>query len=127
MGLALATRRTLAEEVRTMAHDALDAWLDGREADAAEGATLREISERFLQTRSALLSVCLEAVIRQQYAKALQQTEAECTCGRRIVRRRFDAKEVSTLQGTITVSPVLLLRSLRAWLASPGCATAALR
>ena len=103
MGLACAARRPLAEEVRTRAHDALDAWLDAREADAGETSTLREISERFLQTRQALLRACLEAVIRQRSAKALQQTEAECACGRRLFRRRFDAKEVSTLHGTITL------------------------
>jgi hypothetical protein len=101
MGLALAVRRTLAEEVRTMAHDALDTWLDQLEADTSEAPTLREISERFLQTRHAVLSACLEAVIRRRYAKELQQTEAVCTCGRRLCRRRLDAKAISTLHGTI--------------------------
>jgi len=103
MGLALAAQRSIAEEVRTMAHDALDAWLDQVEADTADAPTLREISERFLQTRHALLGACLDAVIRRRYAKELQQTEAECACGRRLVRRRFDAKQISTLHGTITL------------------------
>jgi hypothetical protein len=103
MGLARAARRTVAEEARTMAHDALDAWLDQLEVDTAETPTLREISERFLQTRPALLNACLEAVIRQRYAQELQQTQAECACGRRLVRRRFDAQAVSTLHGTITL------------------------
>ena len=86
-----------------MAHDALDAWLDQIEADTADAPTLREISERFLQTRHALLGACLEAVIRRRYAQALQQTEAVCACGRRLFRRRFDAKQISTLHGTITL------------------------
>jgi len=103
MGLALAAHRSIAEEVRTMAHDALDAWLDHVEADTADAPTLREISERFLQTRHALLGACLDAVIRRRYAKELQQTEAVCGCGRRLVRRRFDAKQISTLHGTITL------------------------
>jgi len=103
MGLAVAARRSIAEEVRTMAHDALDAWLDQIEADTADAPTLREISERFLQTRHALLGACLDAVIRRRYAKELQQTEAVCGCGRRLFRRRFDAKQVSTLHGTITL------------------------
>lgn len=103
MGLALAARRSLAEEVRTMAHDALDAWLDQLEADTAETPTLRAISERFLQTRHALLGACLDAVIRRRYATELQQTEAVCGCGRRLFRRRFDAKQISTLHGTITL------------------------
>jgi len=99
MGLGLAARRTLAEEVRTMAHDALDRWLDQLEADTSDAPTLREISERFLHTRHTVLSACLETIIRQRYAKDLQQTEAVCPCGRRLFRRRLDAKEISTLHG----------------------------
>jgi hypothetical protein len=98
MGLA-AVHRTVVEEVRTMAHDALDAWLDQLEADtSADAPTLREISERFMQTRLTLLGSCLEAVIRRRYAADLQQTEAVCSCGRRLCRRRLDPKEISTLQ-----------------------------
>jgi hypothetical protein len=61
MGLALAARRTLAEEARTMAYDALDAWLDQLEADTSDAPTRREISERFLHMPHALLSSCLHA------------------------------------------------------------------
>jgi len=104
MGLA-AVHRTVVEEVRTMAHDALDAWLDQLEADTtADAPTLREISERFMQTRLTLLGSCLEAVIRRRYAADLQQTDAVCSCGRRLGRRRLDPKEISTLQGTFTLS-----------------------
>src|SRR3989441_5474784 len=82
MGAALAVvdRR---EDLRTMAHDALDTWLDQIEAETATAPTLREISDRFLATRADLLGACLEAVIRRQYAAELQQTEAVCACGRR--------------------------------------------
>jgi hypothetical protein len=86
-----------------MAHDALDAWLDQLEADTAQAPTLLEISERFMQSRLTLLGTCLEAVIRQRYAADLQQTEAVCACGRRLFRRRLDAKEISTLHGRITL------------------------
>jgi hypothetical protein len=86
-----------------MAHDALDAWLDQLEADTAEAPTLLDISERFMQTRLTLLGTCLEAVIRQRYAADLQQTEAACACGRRLFRRRLDAKEISTLHGRVTL------------------------
>src|SRR5260370_23494229 len=104
MGLA-AVHRTVVEEVRTMAHDALEAWLDQREADTtADAPTLREISERFMQTRLTLLGSCLEAVIRRRYAADLQQTDAVCSCGRRLGRRRLDPKEIATLQGTFTLS-----------------------
>ena len=100
---ALAAIRDRQEALRTMAHDALDAWLDRLEADTAETPTLLELSERFLQTRLELLGPCLEAVIRERYAADLQQTEAVCGCGRRCVRRRFDAKEMSTLHGRFTL------------------------
>ena len=86
-----------------MTHDALDAWLDQLEADTADAPTLREISERFMQTRLTLLGSCLETVIRQRYAADLQQTEAVCMCGRRLFRRRLNAKEISTLHGRITL------------------------
>jgi len=86
-----------------MAHDALDTWLDQLEAKTDHPPTLREISDRFLTTRLELLSACLETVIQQHYAKDLQQTEAHCACGRRLRRRRVDAKEISTLHGCVTL------------------------
>ena len=91
------------EEVRTMAHDALDAWLDQLDQATAEPPTLLEISERFMATRLQLLGACLETVIRQRYAADLAQTEAVCACGRRLFRRRVDAKELSTLHGRVTL------------------------
>lgn len=91
------------EDLRTMAHDALDRWLDQLDAETATAPTLREISDRFMATRSQLLSACLETVIRQQYAAELAQTEAACACGRRLRRRRLDAKELSTLHGRVTL------------------------
>src|SRR2546425_9162888 len=92
MGAALAVvdRR---EDLRTMAHDALDTWLDQLDADRSKAPTLREISERFMATRLELLGACLETVIRQHYAAELQQTEAVCACGRRLRRRRLDRSE----------------------------------
>jgi hypothetical protein len=86
-----------------MAHDELDRWLDQLDAETAKGPTLREISERFLATRSQLLSACLETVIRQQYGAELERTEAVCGCGRPLRRRRVDAKEISTLHGCLTL------------------------
>ena len=86
-----------------MAHDALDAWLDQLEQDTPAPPTLLEISERFMTTRQQLLGACLETVIRQHYAADLAQTEAVCPCGRRLFRRRLDAKEISTLHGRVTL------------------------
>jgi hypothetical protein len=91
------------EDVRTMAHDALDSWLDRIEAEATDGLTLLELSERFMATREEMLSACLEAVIRRRYAADLAQTEMVCGCGRRLYRRRLDRKELSTLQGRVTL------------------------
>lgn len=91
------------EEARTMAHQALDEWLDGLEAEAGEAPTLLEISERFMETRLGLLAACLESVIKKRYAADLQQTEAACACGRLLRRRRFDAKAISTLHGRVTL------------------------
>ncbi len=86
-----------------MAHDALDAWLDQLAAQTPDAPTLLEISEQFMQTRLTLLGACLEAVIRERCAADLQQTEAVCACGRRLFRRRLDAKEISTLHGRVTL------------------------
>src|SRR5712692_3604210 len=102
MGAALAGLDR-QEEFRTMAHDALDKWLDQLDTDTPQRPTLREMSDRFTATRSELLGVCLETVIRRQYAAELQQTDAVCACGRRLRRRRVDAKEISTLQGRLTL------------------------
>ena len=86
-----------------MAHDALDAWLDRLEQEPPAPPTLLEISERFMATRQQLLGACLETIIRQHYAADLAQTETVCPCGRRLVRRRLDAKEISTLHGRVTL------------------------
>jgi len=87
----------------TMVHDALDAWLDQIEAETAAPPTLLDLSEQFMASRLTLLGACLETVIRQQYAADLAQTEAVCECGRRLARRRLDAKEISTLHGRVTL------------------------
>ena len=102
MGAAAAVREG-QEDLRTMAHDALDAWLDQIEADATDSPTLLDLSERFLATRAQLLGACMEAIIRRQYAADLEQIEAVCGCGRRLARRRLDAKELSTLHGRVTL------------------------
>jgi hypothetical protein len=103
MGAALAVVAYAQEELRMMAHDALDKWLDQIQAKTGKAPTLLEMSERFMATRLQLLGACLEAWIREQYGSDLEQTEAECGCGRRLRRRRMDAKEISTLHGRFTL------------------------
>jgi hypothetical protein len=107
----LADRR----EARTMAHHALDEWLDRMEAEEGEAPTLLAISERFMETRLDLLAACLESVITTRYAADLQQTDAVCACGRVLRRRRFDAKTISTLHGQVTLH--------RPYFYFDGCAT----
>ena len=75
MGAALALVTDQQEDLRTMAHDALDKWLDQIEAETGKTPTLLEISERFMATRSQLLGACLEGLICQQYAAELEQQE----------------------------------------------------
>jgi hypothetical protein len=103
MGAALAIVLPAPKDGRTMAHDALDAWLDRLETETATPLTLREISEGFMASRLALWSACLETVLRQPYAADLAQMAAVCGCGRRLRRRRLDAKEISTLHGSMTL------------------------
>lgn len=101
--MGAATALDWQEDIRTMVHDALDAWLDQIEAETAAPPTLLDLSEQFMASRLTLLGACLETVIRQQYAADLAQTEAVCACGRRLARRRLDAKEISTLHGRVTL------------------------
>jgi hypothetical protein len=97
-----------------MAHDALDRWLDQLGAETSDAPTLREISERFLHTRHTVLSSCLETIIRQRYGKDLQQTEAVCTCGRRLFSPPARCEGDLDAARPIHFAPaVLLLRCLR--------------
>ncbi len=94
---------TFREDTRAMAHKALDKWLDGIEMEGREPPKLRELSERFMDTRLDLLAACLESVIKKRYAAELKQCEASCECGRVLGRSRFDPKDISTLHGRITL------------------------
>jgi hypothetical protein len=104
MGAALAVTPSPAEELRTMAHDALDRWLDQMVVTGGTAPTLLELSEQFLATRLTVLGSCLEAVIRERFAADLAQMEAPCRCGRRVARHRLDTRTISTLHGTISLT-----------------------
>ena len=81
--------RTLAEftpleEVRRMAHDALDQWIDALAPlfDQQRPPTLMELSAHMTGTRGALLGGCLEALTQELYRYHRHQRHAECPgCG----------------------------------------------
>lgn len=90
------------EEVRALAHEAMDKWLDALAPFSEKGkkATLRELSHHFTSTRSQLFGACMEAAIEKHYADELNRQWCECRrCARGLKRVRLDAKEFSTLHG----------------------------
>jgi hypothetical protein len=104
MGAALALVPRPEDNLRTMAHDALDHWLDQMLTAGGTTPTLLELSEQFLTTRHTVLATCLEAIIRERFAADLEQTEATCACGRRLARHRLDRRTISTLHGSLTLT-----------------------
>lgn len=90
------------DEVRALAHNAVDKWVDGLAPFFEEGKnpTLSEVSEHFLSTRSQFLGACLEGLLENLYGGELEREWANChRCGRRLKRKRMDSKEFSTLHG----------------------------
>ena len=62
--------------------------------------TLRELSEGLQATRRDLQGAILQGAVEERFTEWLQQEFAECPrCGRRLRRKRFEKKVVSTLQG----------------------------
>jgi len=90
------------DEVRALAHEAMDKWLDALAPLFEEGkrTTLKEFSHHFTATRSLLFGACMEAAIEKYYADELNRQWCDCPrCKRRLKRRRLDDKEFSTLHG----------------------------
>lgn len=62
--------------------------------------SLRELSEEFQATRRDLLGAILKGAVEEGLAEWLEQEAAACPrCQRRLRRKRFEKKTVSTLQG----------------------------
>jgi len=94
------------EEVRRMAHDALDQWIDTLAPlfEQERPPTLMELSAYMTGTRGAFLGGCLQALTQELYRHHRQQRQADCPgCGKRLNAKRIDGKTVSTLQGKIRV------------------------
>lgn len=90
------------EEMRALAHEAMDKWLDTLAPFFEKGkkTTLRELSNHFTSTRSQLFGACMEAAIEKHYADELNRQWSACPkCAKRLKRVRLDEKEYSTLHG----------------------------
>lgn len=93
-------------ELRVMMHRALDEWIDGLEASFAENPSpsLMELSELFQQSRAQLLAASMKAAIERLFPSFIEQQWAHCPkCERQLRRKRFEPKEVSTLQGSFVL------------------------
>lgn len=91
------------EEVRSLAHDAIDEWVDGLAGffEEGKGPEICELSEHFTRSRSQLLGACLKAAIEKLYAEELNRQWADCPkCGKLLKLKRLDSKELSTLHGS---------------------------
>jgi hypothetical protein len=96
------------KEVRRMAHDALDQWIDTLAPlfERQRPPTLMELSAYMTGTRGAFLGGCLQALTQELYRHHRQQRQADCPgCGKRLNAKRIDCKTVSTLQGKILPVP----------------------
>jgi hypothetical protein len=96
MGAALALVPRPADNLRTMAHDALDQWLDQMLTAGGAAPSLLELSEHALTTRHTVLATGFDAIIRERFAADLDQVQAVCGCGRRLARHRLDPRTIST-------------------------------
>jgi hypothetical protein len=66
--------------------------------------TLRELSEHFQATRRDLLGAILKGAVQEHFGQWLHQEVADCPrCGRRLRRKRFEKKSLSTLQGEFSL------------------------
>ena len=93
-------------EVRTMAHQHLDAWLDQLAPllEQPRAPTLQELSGLFTRTRGQLLGGCLQALTEALYGELREQRQMDCPgCSRRLSRKRLDPKQLNTLQGTFSL------------------------
>jgi len=103
-------------KVRHVAHQQLDQWLDQLQPlfDQEKPPTLLEISQHF--TRTGVLQSINEAL----YRHFLEQQQCACPqCGKRLNRKRVDAKRYNTLQGPGTMErPYFYCRDCKAFIPS---------
>jgi hypothetical protein len=101
-------RSDVVKEFRATAHKALDDWLDEVEESfqANPSPNVMELSDIFQQSRSKLLASSMKASIERLFPSFVEQEWAKCPgCDRQLRRKRFESKEVSTLQGSFVLAP----------------------
>ncbi|AGA34548.1 hypothetical protein TVNIR_2910 [Thioalkalivibrio nitratireducens DSM 14787] len=92
------------EEVRRMAHEQLDQWLEQMRPlfEQEKPPTLLELSQHFTRSRQQLLGGVLQSLADALYAHLKDQRQARCPCcGKPIRRKRRDPKHGNTLQGPV--------------------------
>ena len=111
MGLACLSLPTtdLIEEFTDMVQKAARQWAYEQRGlfemlSRGTPATLRELSEHFQETRRGLLGAILQGTVEDNFGSWLHQEVADCPkCQRRVRRKRFEKKVVSTLQGQFSL------------------------
>ncbi|HBZ56162.1 MAG TPA: hypothetical protein DEO88_12220 [Syntrophobacteraceae bacterium] len=94
--------RDTVAEFRAMAHKALDDLIDNLEASFQEqpAPTLMELSERLQENRAGFLAATMKATIERLFPDYVDQVSMECpVCSKMLQRKRFESKQISTLQG----------------------------
>ena len=94
------------QEFRAMARQSLDRWLDQLRPlfEQETPPTLREMSQRFMETRTSLLGEILQSLGETLYAAFLEQKQCPCPkCNTLLNRKRMDSKKYNTLQGEGTL------------------------
>ena len=99
-------RSDVAKEFRATAHKALDEWIDELEESfqSNPAPNVMELSEIFQQSRAKLLAPSMKASIERLFPSFLEQEWVQCPrCDRQLRRKRFESKQVSTLQGSFVL------------------------
>ncbi|HBD09402.1 MAG TPA: hypothetical protein DCZ69_14190, partial [Syntrophobacteraceae bacterium] len=94
--------RDTVAEFRAMAHKALDDLIDNLEASFQEqpAPTLMELSERLQENRAGFLAATMKAAIERLFPDYVDQVSMERpVCSKMLQRKRFESKQISTLQG----------------------------
>ena len=111
------------EEVRRMAHDALDQWIDTLAPlfEQQKPPTLMELSAHMTGTRGAFLGGCLQALTQELYR---HHRQADCPgCGKRLTAKRMDRKTARCLITTTVPSISIQSRkpnTVKPWKPSSG-------
>jgi hypothetical protein len=98
--------RNIDKEYRAMVHKAVDEVLDKLEAAFEENPspTLKELSGLFQEHRSGFLSASMKATIARLFPSYVEQLVTRCPCCNKLLhRKRFEPKELSTLQGSFVL------------------------